>query len=113
MMGWPTLTRSPCFTIKFNRLLKSNITVDPIWNWPISSPGLKRRLSSVVNPNLGLYGLLCQPGFIEPTNIAPTSISAMGPCSVLNLQTSRSLRVKRLGSISAVSMLTEKSSPGT
>ena len=45
--------------------------------------------------------------------MAPTSTSAMGPCSVSKMQTTRSLRANRRGTLRAVSGLTENSRPGT
>ncbi|MNO09615.1 hypothetical protein D3C81_2329010 [compost metagenome] len=50
---------------------------------------------------------------MEATIIAPTRTTAMGPRSVSNRQTTRSLRAKSSGTFSAVLWFTEKSLPGT
>jgi len=47
------------------------------------------------------------------TIIAPTSTMAIGPCSVSNRQTTRSLRANSSGTPCAVTVLTEKIRPGT
>ncbi|CFP71295.1 Uncharacterised protein [Bordetella pertussis] len=50
---------------------------------------------------------------MDATIMAPTSTSAMGPCSVSNRQATRSLRANSSGTLRAVSGFTENRRPGT
>lgn len=64
-------------------------------------------------PSRGGVTVPAQTVSILPTMVAPTRICTIGPMSVSKTQITRSLRANRLGTLAAVSGLTENRSPGT
>ena len=66
-----------------------------------------------MTPGLGGLTTPCHTVAMLPTMVAPTSTSAIGPRTVSNRHTTRSLRANSPGTPRAVTGFTENSSPGT